>query len=581
MSETNEGRSKVETSRSEAVSEVPTPTTKTEPSLSNENTLTKDEKSSIKDVVEDIKPEDEDIIYPTGLVLAAVVLALCLAVFLVALDQTIIATAIPRITDKFHSVKDIGWYGAAYFLTSTSLQPSFGRFYKTFSVKGTFLSAIFIFEIGSLICALAPTSIALIVGRAIAGIGVGGLFSGALVIMAHSMPLQKRPIVFGLIGGMFGLASVAGPLLGGVFTDHVSWRWCFYINLPVGAFSIVVIAFVLKIPQKANPKNLSIKERISDLDLIGASILIPAIISLILALQWGGSTYPWNNSRIIGLFVCSGCLILLFVYSQIKLGERATLPIRILSQRTVAATSLFSGLFGGGFFVLIFYLPLYFQSIKGVSATKSGIEILPLILSNVVASIVAGGLITVTGYYTPFINLGSIMLAIGSGLISTLDVDSPFSKWFGYQLLTGIGSGMSIQVSLLAVQAVLDIDDVPIGTACIIFFQTLGGALFVAVAQTVFQNGVVRAARELVPDIDPALVLNAGATQLRAVLTTIGKQDELAAVLRVYMVGLRDAFRVSVGLASAAVLAAVFVEWKSIKSEQVKRNRELTGGMVA
>jgi hypothetical protein len=238
-------------------------------------------------------------------------------------------------------------------------------------------------------------------------------------------------------------------------------------------------------------------------------------------------------------------------------------------------------LFGGAFFVLVFYLPLYFQSIKGVSATKSGIDIIPLILSDVIASIVTGGLIMVIGYYTPFIICGSIILAIGCGLISTLDVDSSFSKWFGYQLLTGIGSGMSIQVSFLAVQAVLDIEDVPIGTACIIFFQTLGGALFVAVAQTVFQNSVVRAAKELVPDIDPVLVLNIGATQLRAVLTKIGKQDELPEVLRVYMVGLRDAFRVSVGLASAAVLATIFVEWKSIKSEQSKRDRELSGSMVA
>jgi len=271
----------------------------------------------------------------------------------------------------------------------------------------------------------------------------------------------------------------------------------------------------------------------------------------------------------------------LFIFSQIKLGERATLPIRILSQRTVAATSAFSGFFGGAFFVLIFYLPLYFQSIKGVSATKSGIDVIPLILANVIASIVAGGLITVMGYYTPFIIFGSIALAVGSGLITTLDVNTGFGKWFGYQLLTGVGAGLSIQVSLLAVQTVLDIEDVPIGTACVIFFQTLGGALFVAVAQTVFQNGIVRAAKELVPDIDPLLLLATGATQLRDVLKSIGKQDELPKVLDVYMAGLRDAFRVSVGLACAAVVTTLFVEWKSIKTEQGKRKRELGGGMAA
>jgi hypothetical protein len=276
-----------------------------------------------------------------------------------------------------------------------------------------------------------------------------------------------------------------------------------------------------------------------------------------------------------------GCLTILFIFSQIKLGDRATLPIRILSQRTVAASSVYSALFGGTLFVLIFYVPLYFQTIKGISATKSGIDILPLILSNVVASIVAGGLITVVGYYTPFLIAGSIFLAVGAGLVSTLDIDSPFAKWFGYQLLAGIGAGMSIQVTLLAVQAVLDIEDVPIGTACIIFFQTLGGALFVAVAQTVFQNGVIRAAKELIPDLDPLLLLATGATELRDVLTKIGRQDELPHVLQVYMAGIKDAFRVTVGLACAAVLATLFVEWKSIKSEQSKRNRELTGGMAA
>ena len=185
------------------------------------------------------------------------------------------------------------------------------------------------------------------------------------------------------------------------------------------------------------------------------------------------------------------------------------------------------------------------------------------------------------GYYTPFIIFGSIALAVGSGLITTLDVNTGFGKWFGYQLLTGVGAGLSIQVSLLAVQTVLDIEDVPIGTACVIFFQTLGGALFVAVAQTVFQNGIVRAAKELVPDIDPLLLLATGATQLRDVLKSIGKQDELPKVLDVYMAGLRDAFRVSVGLACAAVVTTLFVEWKSIKTEQGKRKRELGGGMAA
>ncbi|RDW79882.1 hypothetical protein BP6252_04520 [Coleophoma cylindrospora] len=508
--------------------------------------------------------------YITGLKLFVVITALCLAVFLVALDQTIIATAIPKITDHFDSISDIGWYGSAYFLTSTSLQPTFGRIYKVFNVKTVFLIAIGIFELGSLICAVAPSSTALIVGRAVAGMGVGGIFSGALVIIALSLPLHKRPMIFGAFGGMWGLASIAGPLLGGVFTDKVSWRWCFYINLPIGAFSIAVVVVMLHIPRDPNDSNKSYLDRFKELDLIGASILIPGIICLLLAVQWGGNTYPWNSSRIIGLFVGAGLLIILFIYSQMRLGDKATLPPRILKQRTVGAVNAYVFFFGAGVFVLMYYLPLYLQAVKGSSPTRSGIQVLPLMLSSVLTSILAGAYVTFVGYYTPLIIFTSALMTVGAGLITTFDIDTPFRKWFGYQIITGLGAGVSFNVPLVAVQTVLPMEDIPIGTVCVMFSQSLGAALFIAVAQAVFQNGFIDGLRMYAPELDPTVMVNTGATSIRTVLENMGREDLLRPAIMAYVHGLKNCFRVVVAVMGVAFLMACLFEWRSVRKEGKK-----------
>jgi hypothetical protein len=268
------------------------------------------------------------------------------------------------------------------------------------------------------------------------------------------------------------------------------------------------VIFVLSIPRQSGGQNFI--ARIKDLDLLGACILIPAVVCLLLALQWGGSTYPWDNSRIIGLFVGFGCLIIIFIFAQLRIGDRATLPPRILAQRTMAAAVCFATMFEAAFFVLVFYLPLYFQSVKGVSATKSGINVLPLLLATVISSVITGALITAVGYYTPFLIAGAIIFSIGSGLISTYKIDMPFSKWFGYQVLAGAGVGGGFQIPIIAVQTVLPLEDVPVGTACVIFFQSLGSALFISVGQTVFQNGLIRGTRGVCSKFEPRDLVKGG-----------------------------------------------------------------------
>lgn len=316
-------------------------------------------------------------------------------------------------------------------------------------------------------------------------------------------------------------------------------------SLPIGAVSLVVIYFFLRIQRENNPENLSFMQRVLKLDLIGASILIPAVICLLLALQWGGSTYPWNSSRIIGLFVGSGLLIIIFIHSQIRFGDKGTLPPRLFKNRNVAFALAFALFFGSGFFAIIFYLAIYFQSVKGSSATKAGIQLLPLLISTVISSMVTGGLITVIGIYVPVMLFCMALFSIGAGLITTFSLTTPFGQWFGYQVLCGAGIGVGFQGGIVVVQTVLPLSDVPVATACVSFFQTLGGALFIAVAQSIFQNGLLSGIQKYEPQLPAQRFLQSGATQVREILKELGQEDALDGVLQAYVDGLRGTFWVS------------------------------------
>jgi Fungal trichothecene efflux pump (TRI12) len=232
-----------------------------------------------------------------------------------------------------------------------------------------------------------------------------------------------------------------------VFTDHVTWRWCFYINLPIGGVTIIGIALFLQNPERLE-NNKTVRERLKQLDFFGAFFLIPGVVCLLLALQWGGTQYAWNSATIIGLFCGFGALIIVFIVVQLVLGERATIPTRIFTKRSVFFSAMFSFCVGSAFMIIIFYIPIYFQGVKGTSATGSGVHTLPLLLSVVFASVIGGGLVTVIGYYTPFMIVGQALFAIGAGLLSTLSVNSSTGEWFGYQVIAGVGIGMSLQVFL-------------------------------------------------------------------------------------------------------------------------------------
>jgi hypothetical protein len=455
-------------------------------------------------------------------------------------------------------------------ITGCAFQLFYGRLYTFYAPKWVFLASVSIFELGSLICGISRNSPTFIVGRAIAGLGAAGILSGTIVLSVHIIPLRKRPIYQSFMGVVILVSSVVGPVIGGAFTTHVTWRWCFYINLPIGGATLLLTFWLLplsnnKMEQEIEAAKLSTREKIERLDPIGTLCFLPGIVCLLLALQLGGSTYAWSDGRIIVLWVVFGLLMIAFAGVQVWKQENATVPPRILGYRSVTASTWFAFCISGSMTALVYFLPLWFQAIEGDSAIESGIRVLPMIIALLVSSIIAGGTVSALGYYTPMLIACSVTMSVGAGLMTMFKVDTSKAIWIGYQVIFGFGIGLGQQQAGLAAQTVLPAVDVPVGVSLKFFGQQLGGAIFVSVAQNVLSTKLVAGLTGL-PNLDPRVIVSLGATELR---TYVGPQY-LGEVLQVYNHAIDDVFMVGAIVAALSIIGALLTEWKSVKGKNLK-----------
>ncbi|KAJ6453837.1 ABC transporter [Mycena vitilis] len=506
----------------------------------------------------------------TGRKLAVVFCAILLSTVLIALDQTILATALPRIASDFGSFHLQAWMSDSYLLAQTVFLLIHGKLLRIFSAKWVLVGGITLFGIGSLVCGVAQNVNQIIAGRTVSGMGAAAIFVSMLQVISQATRLQDRPRLFGIFSALYGLSSVIGPLMGGAFVDHVTWRWVFYINLPIGGISLLVVLVSLpnapplgSDPATRSPKALI--KQVLHMDFIGAILVSASVTCLVIALQWGGNTKPWDDAAVIICFVFAGVTAIAFVLWERYLGDGALAPMSIFKSRSVYGAMACAFLTRFSLLLFSYYLPIFYQAARHSSATRSGIDLLPLVLSSALTSFICAQIVSLIGYYWPFLAIAPVFLGLGSGLLYSLEVDTPEARLVGFQILAGIGIGLGLQNSLLVLSVEFKDQLKLVGQAMSMasFFQFLGGTLGLGVAEPVFASELTRYLRVYAPDA-PLSIVRESPTAIYTALPA----EMVPGVVKAYTASLKIVFLLGVPVAVLGLVAVVFIN--NLKIEKHK-----------
>ncbi|KAI9358869.1 major facilitator superfamily domain-containing protein [Zopfochytrium polystomum] len=415
-----------------------------------------------------------------------VFLCLILSLLLAALDQTIVATALLVIVKDLGKQELVSWIGTAYLISATAVTLIYGNLADLFGRKWVFVFAIVMFEVGSLLCGIASSMEVLIIGRGVAGIGGGGIFSLIFIIVSDIVSIQDRGKYQGVFGATFGLSSLIGPLIGGGLSDAGLWRWCFFINIPAGVITVIVVILFLNFP----PPEGTMRENAARIDYIGAAIIAVGVSLFVTPLQLGGAVWAWSAPQTIAMFCAAAVLLAAFLYVENKVAKFPMVPPAMFTDQSVVALLVIAVFLGGSFLSSVYYLALFFQINYGVSATVAGLKSVPLVGGVVVLAILSGVLVSRTGQYVLWLFVGPV-IALG-GLIATsfLTADSPLAQQVVFILIIGVGFGCVLQIRVIGIQAAVPPRFIAIATASSQFFQTLGSTVGIAIAGTVLNNAL-------------------------------------------------------------------------------------------